>query len=283
MGQRLWKIGGRTMDCSRRALVMGVLNVTPDSFSDGGLFHDPDHAVAQASRLAADGADIIDLGGESTRPDAPEVSAEEELARLLPVLDRLPPNERVMLSIDTAKAKVARAALERGAVIINDVTAGRADPGMFPLAAERGAGIILMHMQGSPRTMQAAPHYEDVVAEVAEFFRQQYARAIESGIDPMTIAFDPGIGFGKTLEHNLALLGGLEKLRVHDRPLVVGVSRKSFLGRILGRGEMADRSAPTIGLSTLLRARGADVLRVHEVRENVQALRVAEAVLEAAS
>jgi dihydropteroate synthase len=177
------------------------------------------------------------------------------------------------------KACVARAAVDAGAAIINDVSGGRSDPEMMPLAAESGAGFIIMHMQGTPRTMQANPHYEDVVGDVAEFFRQQYARALECSIDPMTIAFDPGIGFGKTLEHNLELLRNLPRLRIENRPLVVGVSRKSFLGRVINSSEMTDRAAPTIAMTALLRERGADVIRVHDVKDNVAALRTTEALL----
>ncbi len=219
---------------------MGVLNVTPDSFSDGGEFFEPDAAIARGVQIASEGADIIDVGGESTRPGA---------------------------------------ALDAGASIINDVTAGRGDEKMLPLATKRKTAVVLMHMQGEPRTMQNNPCYKDVIAEVADFFRQQYARALECGVDPMAIAFDPGIGFGKTLEHNFALLKNLERLRVHNRPLVVGVSRKSFLGKLIGSSEMSDRLAPTIALTAILRARGADVLRVHDVKENVAALRAAEALL----
>jgi len=281
MGETLWKIAGRTIDLSARAMVMGVLNVTPDSFSDGGEFFTAEKAVEQGKRMATEGARIIDVGGESTRPGADAVSSEEEMARVLPVIERLRESVSAFISIDTSKATAARAALDAGAVVINDVTGGRADPEMFALAAERKAALILMHMQGTPRTMQVAPHYDDVVSEVANFFRQQYERALECGVDAMAIAFDPGIGFGKTVEHNLALLARLENLRVHDRPLVVGVSRKSSLGKMIGSNAMEDRLAPTIAFTALLRERGANVLRVHDVKENAAALRVTEALLEA--
>ena len=232
--------------------------------------------------MAGEGAHFIDVGGESTRPGAEPISADEELRRVLPVLEKLRKKIPSFISIDTSKSGVARTALDAGASIINDVTGGRGDAQMFSLAAERHAALVIMHMQGEPRTMQLNPHYDDVVAEVAEFFRQQYARALQSGIHPMAIAFDPGIGFGKTLEHNLKLLGNLESLRVHDRPLVVGVSRKAFLGKIMESKEMSDRLAPTIALTGLLRARGANILRVHDVKSNVAALRTADAVLEEA-
>ncbi|MEY2490034.1 MAG: dihydropteroate synthase [Verrucomicrobiota bacterium] len=282
MGGTLWRIAGRSIDLSQHALIMGVLNVTPDSFSDGGEFFTTATAIEHGARMAAEGAEIIDVGGESTRPDAEPVSAEEELARVLPVIVKLRERISAFISIDTTKAVVAREALEAGASIINDVTGGRGDPEMMKLAAEKKAALIIMHMQGTPRTMQTNPRYDDVVTEVADFFRQQYARALECGIDSMAIAFDPGIGFGKTVEHNLALLANLPHLRVHDRPIVVGVSRKSSLGKMIGSAEISDRLAPTIAFTALLRERGANVLRVHDVKENAAALRVTERLLETA-
>ena len=261
---------------------MGVLNVTPDSFSDGGEFFDREEAIAHGLAMVADGAAIIDIGGESTRPGSDSVPEDEELRRVIPVLEQVRAGSDVLISIDTAKASVARAALDGGATIINDISGGRSDDAMIPLAAEREAAFVIMHMQGTPRDMQKAPHYDDVVAEVGEFFRQQYARALECGIDPMAIAFDPGIGFGKTLEHNLELLRNLSRLRIDDRPLVVGVSRKSFLGKVIGSSDISDRIAPTIAMTALLRERGADVLRVHDVKPNVAALRATEALLEKA-
>jgi len=282
MASTLWKIAGQTVDVSAHAMIMGVLNVTPDSFSDGGEFFTAKKAVVQGMRMAGEGAHIIDIGGESTRPGADPVSADDEIARVLSVLKKLREKIPVFLSIDTAKASVAREALENGASIINDVTGGRGDPEMFALAAEKKAGLIIMHMQGTPRTMQASPHYEDVVGEVVDFFRQQYECALECGVDSMAIAFDPGIGFGKTVEHNLALLAHLDRLRVENRPIVVGVSRKSSLGKMIGSNAMEDRLAPTIAFTSMLRERGANVLRVHDVKENVAALRVTEALLEAA-
>jgi dihydropteroate synthase len=282
MGRTLWKIAGRLVDLSQHALIMGVLNVTPDSFSDGGEYFPTENAAEHGSRMAAEGAQIIDVGGESTRPGAPPVSAEEELARVVPAIVKLRERITAFISIDTTKVTVAREAVAAGASIINDVTGGRADPEMMTLAAEKRAAFIIMHMQGTPPTMQANPHYDDVVTEVADFFRQQYARALECGIDSMAIAFDPGIGFGKTVEHNLELLANLSRLRVHDRPIVVGVSRKSSLGTMIGSPEMSDRLAPTIAFTAMLRERGANVLRVHDVKENVAALRVTERLLHAA-
>jgi dihydropteroate synthase len=279
MDQRLWKIGDKIVDLSTRGMIMGVLNVTPDSFSDAGRFLATDQAVARGLQIASEGADILDVGGESTRPGADPISAEEELGRVIPVIEELRAKINIFISIDTSKSEVASAALAAGASIINDVTAGRHDEKMLLLAAKRRAAIVLMHMQGEPRTMQKNPHYNDVVTEVTDFFRQQYGRALECGVDPMAIAFDPGIGFGKTPEHNLALLHDLGRLRVNERPLVVGVSRKSFLGKLFGASEMSERLAPTVAFTSLLRVSGADVVRVHDVKENVAALRTAEAVL----
>jgi dihydropteroate synthase len=282
MRERIWKIGTRVFDVSRHGLIIGVLNVTPDSFSDGGEFFTANKAIERGLQLAAEGAHIIDVGGESTHPGSQPVTVQEELRRVIPVIEDLHRKLDVPISIDTSKAEVARSAIEAGASIVNDVTGGRGDDQMLPLVAETKSAFILMHMQGTPRTMQIQPRYTDVVAEISEFFRQQYALAIGLNIDPMAIAFDPGVGFGKTLEHNLELLAQLERLRAHDRPLVVGVSRKSFLGKLIGSPEIRDRLVPGLALSALLRTRGADVFRVHDVKENVYALRVSEAILQRA-
>src|SRR5437879_2806721 len=279
MGARIWKIGDKSVDLSKSGMIMGVLNVTPDSFSDGGEFFATDAAIAGGIKMALEGADIIDVGGESTRPGAEPVSVKEELQRVVPVIEKLRAKINISISIDTSKSEVATAALDAGAQIVNNVTAGRGDEKMLSLAARRKAAIVLMHMQGEPLTMQKNPHYEDVVTEVAVFFRQQYTRALQCGVDPMSIAFDPGIGFGKTPEHNLTLLQNLERLRVHDRPLVVGVSRKSFLGKLSSSRETIDRLAPTIAMTAILRERGADVFRVHDVKENIAALRITETML----
>ena len=279
MGATLWKIAGRVVDLSRHGMIMGVLNVTPDSFSDGGEFFAAEKAVEHGLKMTIDGAHIIDVGGESTRPGAEAIAAEEELRRVIPVIEKLRAKIDIFISIDTSKAAVARAAIEAGASIVNDVTGGRGDTEMMPLVAKSQAAFIIMHMQGNPKTMQLEPRYDDVVSEVADFFRQQYARALECNVDPMAIAFDPGIGFGKTLEHNLELIDNLGALRVDERPLVVGVSRKSFLAKLIGSSNMSDRLAPVVALTPLLRARGADVFRVHDVKENANALRVTEAIL----
>jgi dihydropteroate synthase len=276
MGSTLWKIGDRAIDLSRNGLIMGVLNVTPDSFSDGGQFFSTERAIDRGLQMVKEGAGIIDVGGESTRPGAIPVSEQDELARVIPVIAGLREKVSVPISVDTSKAGVAERALEAGASIVNDVTGGRSDPEMMPLIAARKAAFIIMHMQGSPETMQKNPVYNDVVSEVADFFRQQYTCALEWGIDCMGIAFDPGIGFGKTVEHNLQLLANLSHLRVDGRPIAVGVSRKSFLGKIIGSSEMGDRLAAAIALTAILRQRGAQILRVHDVKENAAALHVAE-------
>ncbi len=254
-----------------------MVNVTPDSFSDGGMFLEPEAAIAHGAQLAREGAAILDVGGESTRPGAEEVSAEEELARTQPVVSDLAAlGHRV--SIDTSKAAVAAAALEAGATIVNDVTALRSDPEIAALCAERDAGLVLMHMQGTPRTMQAAPNYDDVVDEVKAFLAQRTEAAVAAGVAEERIWLDPGIGFGKTLEHNLELLRRLGELRELGRPLVVGTSRKSFIGKIDG-SEAGERIGGTIASSVLAAAQGADVLRVHDVAEVAEAIKVAAAVL----
>ncbi len=279
MGARPWKIRDRVIDVSCGGLIMGVLNVTPDSFSDGGRFLDLEAAVVHGVQMAKEGAQIIDVGGESSRPGAESIPVGEELRRVIPVVERLRHQIDRFISIDTCKAEVARAALDAGASVVNDISGGQADPEMLPLVGRHEAALIIMHIRGTPKTMQTAPVYIDVVDEVANFFRQQYARALECGIDPMAIAFDPGIGFGKTLEHNLELLGNLDRLRVEDRPIMIGVSRKSFLEKLAKTPAEADRLISTVAFTALLRSRGAEVFRVHDVAENLQALRVAEATM----
>jgi len=275
----IWKIRDRELDLSRRALVMGIINATPDSFSDGGSYLDPSDAVAHGKKLVSAGAEILDIGGESTRPGAESVSASEEMNRVLPIIRALRRESEVMISIDTSKASVARAALEAGADIINDVPGLRGDPEMPLLAASSQAGVVIMHMQGEPRTMQLAPRYDDVVREVGEFFRQALDRAVGCGIDPMRIALDPGIGFGKTPEHNRCLLANLSAFLEFQRPLLVGLSRKSFLGWLIGSSKMEDRFWPGVALTSLCRERGARVVRVHDVKSHTEALRMTEAIL----
>jgi dihydropteroate synthase len=255
---------------------MGVVNVTPDSFSDGGLFLDAEAAVAHGRELAEQGAEILDVGGESTRPGAEEVSAEEEKARVEPVVAGLAGEATV--SIDTSKAAVAEAALDAGATIVNDVTALRHDPEIASLCAEREAGLILMHMQGDPRTMQRNPSYEDVVDDVRAFLAERVETAVAAGVDEERIWLDPGIGFGKDLDHNLELLHRLGELRDLGRPLVIGTSRKSFIGKIDG-SPVGERLGGTIASSILAAVEGADLLRVHDVAEAAQAAKVASAIL----
>jgi dihydropteroate synthase len=260
-----------------RPSVMGIVNVTPDSFSDGGVHYRTEDAVAAASRMAADGAAIVDVGGESTRPGAEPVSADEELSRIVPVLEAL--EGVVPVSIDTAKAKVARRAVELGAELVNDVTALRGDPELAGVVADSGAYLCLMHMLGEPRTMQVGPRYDDVVADVAAFLEERLRFAVDAGIPEELICLDPGFGFGKTVEHTFELLRRLDEIAALGRPVLVGISRKRALGRVLG-----DPEATTGPLSASLAAavaayeRGATILRVHDVRETVEALTVATAV-----
>jgi dihydropteroate synthase len=275
-----WRTKKWEFDLTRGPLVMGIVNVTLDSFSDGGKCLDPREAVEHALRLEAEGADIIDIGGESTRPGAEPVPAEEEMVRVLPVIWKLESMLKCPISIDTYKAEVAEAALEAGAEIVNDV-GGLRDPAMAEVAGKAGAGLVIMHMRGEPRTMQQAPEYEDVTGEIREFFRQTFARAITCGMTPEQIAFDPGIGFGKRVEDNLSLIKRMGELRVADRPLALGASRKGFLAKVTGTKEMSERLGPTLAVNALARVAGVNIFRVHDVLENVRALKIAEAVLNA--
>jgi dihydropteroate synthase len=259
------------------AQLMGVVNVTPDSFSDGGLYLDPEAAIARGLELVEAGADILDVGGESTRPGAEEVGAEEELARVAPVIEGLR-GVGARISVDTSKAAVAAAALDAGAEIVNDITALRSDPEMAALCGERGCGVVLMHMLGEPRTMQDDPRYEDVVAEVRAFLVGRLEVAVAAGVPEEEIWLDPGIGFGKTNAHNMELLRRLGELRELGRPLVVGTSRKSFIGRIDG-SPPEERLGGTIASSVLAAVEGAEVLRVHDVAEVRQALTLTAAIL----
>lgn len=267
--------------------IMGVLNVTPDSFSDGGRFLDPARAIEHGLGLAAAGAAILDVGGESTRPGAAPVSLSDELARVLPVVEGLAGARRAAISIDTSKAGVAAAALDAGATIVNDVTAGLGDPGMLSLAAERECPIVLMHMQGTPARMQAQPAYDDPVREVAGFLRERCAACLKAGISPHRIVLDPGIGFGKRLEHNLELIRRLPELRSLGRPLLLGVSRKSFIGHVTGMEKETDwqagpaareRIGGTAAALAACVAGGAEILRVHDVRTMAEAIQVAGAL-----
>jgi dihydropteroate synthase len=261
-----------------RPSVMGVVNVTPDSFSDGGVNLDPDDAAASARRMRDEGAAIVDVGGESTRPGSEGVSADEELRRIVPVLERLEGD--VPVSIDTSKADVARRALDLGAELVNDVTALRADPALAGVVADSGAYLCLMHMLGEPRTMQVDPAYGDVVSEIAAFLEERLAFAVGAGIPEERICLDPGIGFGKTVEHNFELIRRLDELVALGRPVVVGFSRKSSLGKLLGDPDATTGStAASVGAAVAAYERGATILRVHDVREHVEALTAAAAAL----
>jgi dihydropteroate synthase len=276
----IWRTKNRDFDLACGSLVMGIVNVTLDSFSDGGNCLDPRQAVETALRMAADGADIIDIGGESTRPGATPIDADEEMARVLPVIWKLHSESKCAISIDTYKPQVAEAALQAGAEIINDIT-GLRDPAMLALAATSRAAVVLMHMQGDPQTMQQAPHYEDITREIREFFRQSFDRAITCGMTREQIALDPGIGFGKTASHNLALIKHIAALRIEDRPLLLGASRKSFLAHLTGATELSQRLAPTLAVTALASSFGVNIFRVHDVPENVRALKIAQAILSA--
>jgi dihydropteroate synthase len=256
---------------------MGVVNVTPDSFSDGGLFVDPSMAVEHGRRLVDDGAALVDVGGESTRPGSDGVSLDDELRRVLPVLEAIAPE--LPVSIDTAKAEVARRALELGAELVNDVTALRGDPELAGVVADAGAYLCLMHMQGEPRTMQVDPRYDDVAADVAAFLEERLEAAVAAGVAEDRICLDPGIGFGKTVAQNLELVRRLDVLTALRRPVVIGFSRKSTLGRVLGDPEArTGTTAASVGAAVAAFERGATILRVHDVREHVEALTIAQAV-----
>ena len=257
-----------------RPLVMGILNITPDSFSDGGRYLDVARAVARARQMVSEGADIIDIGGESTRPGAPAVSADDELWRVLPVIEQL---SDVLVSVDTTKAVVAERALAAGARIINDISALRQDAGMINVVRDFGAGVVLMHMQGTPATMQDNPGYSDVVREVREFLAERIEFAMASGIKKMQIAVDPGIGFGKTVEHNRQLLAKLKEFAPLGCPLVLGASRKSFIGQLLSR-PAPDRLAGSLAVAAWAVMQGAQIVRVHDVAETVDVVRMIAAL-----
>ncbi|MDP9341323.1 MAG: dihydropteroate synthase [Actinomycetota bacterium] len=276
-GELLWRFGERALDWPSRTNVMGVLNVTPDSFSDGGLFLDPEAAVRRGIQMAEEGADLIDVGGESTRPGSDPVPPEVEMDRVVPVIKRLAAELDVPLSIDTQKPDVARAGLDAGAAIVNDVSGGR-DQRMLEVVADSRAGLVLMHMLGEPQTMQAEPSYGDVVAEVRAYLGERVEAAVAAGIERERLCVDPGIGFGKTMEHNLALLRHIEAFADLGRPVLVGPSRKSFLGKLLGTG-VDDRLEGTAGAVAWLAAHGAHIVRVHDVLEMVRVVRVVDAIV----
>jgi dihydropteroate synthase len=272
-------LSGRTFTFGARTYVMGVVNVTPDSFSDGGRYAAPDVAIAHGLKLAEAGADVLDVGGESTRPGSQPISAEEELARVLPVIEGLRARTQVPLSVDTTKAAVAREVLKAGAVLINDISGFHFDPELPRVVAEARAACCLMHIQGTPESMQRAPHYEDIVHEVLSFLEEGVARAVAAGVARESILVDPGIGFGKTMGHNLFLLRRLGDLRVLGLPVLVGTSRKGFLGALTGGKPASERLAATLGsVAAVAALGGADFVRVHDVAEARDALAVTEAI-----
>jgi dihydropteroate synthase len=278
----IWKLRDRSVNLSRSGLVMGVLNVTPDSFSDGGQFVDEEAAFRHAVRMAEEGAAILDIGGESSRPGSEPVPLEEEIRRVIPIIKRVRRAfPELLLSIDTYKSETARQALEAGADIINDISALRADARMIDVLKGSDAGVILMHMRGTPKTMQIEPRYDDVVREVLDFLRHRRDDLVRAGIDPTRIAIDPGYGFGKRIEHNAELVREIGQFTELGQPIVVGISRKSMIAHLLGDPKLRseDRMWPTVALTSLLREKGARIFRVHDVRPNLESLRMTEAIL----
>ena len=261
----------------RPTIVMGIVNTTPDSFTDGGRFLNADAAEAHSLSLANEGAEILDIGGESTRPGSAEVTVQEELDRVIPVIERLAKRPELVLSIDTQKPSVAREALAAGASIVNDIAANRSDAEMWQVVAEAGAGYVCMHMQGTPQTMQAKPEYDDVTVEVCVFFRERLDLLSSHGVTTDQVALDPGIGFGKTLEHNIKLLRDLKKFNLVERPMLVGASRKSFIEKLLG-APIDERLPASLACATWAAIQGSQIIRVHDVAETVQAVRMAEAL-----
>jgi dihydropteroate synthase len=282
-GAYRYRIGDRLYDLRKRALVMGVVNITPDSFSDGGLWLRPEDAAARGRELEAEGADLLDFGAESTRPGAARVTAAEEISRLAPVLETLAGRLGIPISVDTSKPEVARAALDLGAAVLNDVTGlrlrgRRGQPVLARLAAEKKASLIVMHMLGEPATMQQDPRYDDVVREVGDYLEAAAGSALGCGVSADRIAVDPGIGFGKTLEHNLELLRNLDRLAARGYPLAVGVSRKSLFGKLLGLA-VEERLEASLAAAVAACLRGARILRVHDVKATVRAVRMAQSLL----
>jgi len=273
----IWRACDRSWEFPRPTLVMGVVNVTPDSFSDGGKFQSTNQAVEHALRLVDEGADILDIGGESTRPRATPVDESVELSRVIPVIEKLAGQTQAALSIDTQKPTVAQAAVKAGGVIINDIAANREDEAMWQLVAETGAGYVAMHMLGTPQTMQEAPQYGNVVNDVEAFFISRMTRWNDWGMALEQVVLDPGIGFGKTVEHNLALLAALERFTKMQRPLLVGASRKSFIGHVTNT-EVNDRLPGSLACACRTAEAGAGIVRVHDVKETVQALHTWESI-----
>jgi len=279
MADRIWRCRDRTLTLGERTLVMGIVNVTPDSFSDGGAFAGPEEAVRYGARLVDEGADVLDVGGESTRPRSDPVDVDEELRRVIPVIEGLTEIQQTTpVSVDTRKPEVARAAIDAGARIVNDITAGR-DPAMLEVVETSGAGLVLMHMLGEPKTMQDDPEYVDVVAEVTGFLRERIEAAVFAGIPEERICVDPGIGFGKNVEHNLALLRAVPALRPLGAAVMIGASRKRFIGVLTGAEDPADRLEGSLAVAVLAASLGADAVRVHDVAATVRSLQVADAVV----
>jgi len=279
MDERVWRCRDEVFALGHRTLVMGIVNVTPDSFSDGAMFASAEDAVAHGARLVDEGADLVDVGGESTRPGSDPVEVEEELRRVVPVIEGLvKARPGTPLSVDTRKPEIAVAALDAGACVVNDITGGR-DAKLLEIVAHTGAGIVLMHMLGEPKTMQDDPRYDDVVAEVHEFLRERIEAAVFAGIREGRICIDPGIGFGKTVDHNLALLRAVPALRLLGAAVMVGASRKGFIGTLTGVDDPASRLEGSLAVAVLAAAHGADLVRVHDVQATVRALKVADAII----
>jgi dihydropteroate synthase len=280
MSIRQWKLARRSLPYGERTLVMGVLNVTPDSFSDGGQFFSFDQAIAQAEQMISEGADIIDVGGESTRPGSEFVSVEEELRRVIPVIEQLTATRSVPISIDTTKAPVARAALQAGAEIVNDISALRFEPSLADEVAQAKAGLVLMHSRGTPKTMQQLPPAEDIMTEVIDGLRESIAVAQQHGVAVESIAIDPGIGFGKTADQNVELIAKLDQLarEFADFPIMIGTSRKSFIGKLLDGAPAEERLHGTIASVAASVLKGAHIVRVHNVKAAVEAVRVADSI-----
>jgi dihydropteroate synthase len=277
MDQRVWRCRDHTLSLGERTLVMGIVNVTPDSFSDGAMFASVDDAVARGARLVDEGADLVDVGGESTRPGSDSIEADEELLRVVPVIEGLvKARPGTALSVDTRKPEVASAALDAGASVVNDIAGGR-NGALLETVSRTGAGVVLMHMLGEPKTMQDDPRYDDVVAEVHEFLRERIEAAVFAGVPEERVCIDPGIGFGKTVDHNLALLRAVPALRMLGAAVMVGASRKGFIGTLTGVDDPAARLEGSLAVAVLAAAHGADLVRVHDVAATVRALKVADA------
>ena len=274
-----WATGNHTFIFPRKTLIMGIVNVTPDSFSDGGLFFNTNRAIDHALKLVDEGADILDIGGESTRPGAASISVKEELNRVIPVIDKLSKQSEAIISVDTHKPVVAEEAINAGASIINDIGAKNNNSKMWNVISSTKAGYICMHMQGSPESMQKNPFYEDVISDVCNFFQERLNSFEENGISAEQIAFDPGIGFGKSLKHNIELMSQLNKFNLFQRPVLIGASRKSFIEKLLGT-PVEKRLPASLTCATWAIMQGSQIIRAHEVAETVQAVRMAEALIE---